>query len=180
MSMPALTETTPAARVWSPQQQEIFAFIEDETKRHGVVEALAGTGKTTTIVEAVRHTCDGDSVAVFAFNKSIATELQSRKWPDGVEISTFHSFGLRVISSAHGRREVDARACSNRVKSVIDTTYDVRRAIEKLVSFAKGTLADATIERDRSAQNHHARASRVCGQARVGAHRGRHHRTDRL
>lgn len=138
----ASVQPTQAARVWSPQQQAIFAFIENDSKRHGVVEALAGTGKTTTIVEAVRHTCDGDSVAVFAFNKSIATELQSRQWPEGCSISTFHSFGLRVVTSAMGRREPEPRACSDRVKALgIFMPFDVRRTVERLVSFAKATLA---------------------------------------
>jgi superfamily I DNA/RNA helicase len=135
-------ENSGAVRVWSPQQNAIFAAIEDESKRHLVVEALAGTGKTSTVVEAVRHTCDGDTVAVFAFNKSIADELKRRSWPDGVHISTFHSFGLRAVTSAYGSREVDARACGNRLKASGGfMPFDVRRTIEKLVSFAKATLA---------------------------------------
>src|ERR1700690_3946522 len=80
---------------WSPQQKAVFENVANGTG-HTVVLARAGSGKTTTIVEAFNHVPEGASVLMIAFNKSIATELQSRA-PAGVEVSTLHSFGLKAI-----------------------------------------------------------------------------------
>ena len=70
-------------RTWSAYQNAIFAFVETGAG-NAVVEAVAGSGKTTTIVEAMRR-AGGDSVFL-AFNKSIAGELCAR----GVNAKTFH------------------------------------------------------------------------------------------
>lgn len=96
---------------------------------HVIVEALAGTGKTTTLIEGLRYVMGGESklipspqqrqvwdsmalskgiartVGMCAFNKAIATELQSRV-PQGVEALTMHSMGFRAIRKSFPR--VDA------------------------------------------------------------------------
>lgn len=84
---------------------------------HLIVKALAGTGKTTTMLWSLGTPPKGielspEQVAIrkwiqatkwtscrmVAFNKSIASELQS-KVPAGVEAGTCHSTGLAVIKS---------------------------------------------------------------------------------
>lgn len=139
--MSAAQDIGTPARVWSPLQQAVFDAVEAESPRHLVVEALAGTGKTTTIVEALRHTTEGESVLVAAFNKDIASELQSRNLPRGVEASTLHSYGLRNITRALGdRAEVDGFRVSNAAKQYIGAAWsqrEARTATAKLVSRAK-------------------------------------------
>jgi superfamily I DNA/RNA helicase len=64
-------------RDWSVQQHAIFAHIEG-SPNNLVVVARAGTGKTTTIVEAVMRWLranPGKTAVVCAFNKRIAEEL---------------------------------------------------------------------------------------------------------
>lgn len=92
ISLTPVTAPAVAARSWSPYQEGIFDAIV-----HGlgniVVEAVAGSGKTTTIIEAIRRWLvghPGGRVAFLAFNKSIADEL-SRKVPSGVVAKTMHS-----------------------------------------------------------------------------------------
>jgi DNA helicase-2/ATP-dependent DNA helicase PcrA len=58
-----------------------------------VVCARAGSGKTTTIMGALSSVPAGLTVALFAFNKGIATELASRA-PKGVEVKTLHAHGF--------------------------------------------------------------------------------------
>lgn len=95
---------------------------------HLIVEARAGTGKTTTLIEGLKLLRGGESsltpspqqravwdsiclsrgkaktVCFVAFNKSIATELQQRV-PAGVEAMTMHSLGYRAVTKALGRQE---------------------------------------------------------------------------
>ena len=87
----------------SPQQQEIMQVCRTEDC-HLIIEALAGTGKTTTILEALKVLPRNQKVAFVCFNKTIATELQGRV-PRGVLASTLHSLGGRAIS-AHTRKSL--------------------------------------------------------------------------
>lgn len=104
---------------------------QQDTAPHLIVEARAGTGKTTTLVCALqvlngqiptdakgreitpspqqRAVWDAvalsrgkaKSVGFVAFNKSIATELQ-RRVPAGVQAMTMHSLGYRAVRQALG------------------------------------------------------------------------------
>ncbi|HEV8176932.1 MAG TPA: ATP-dependent helicase [Gemmatimonadales bacterium] len=100
------TATQPALFVPSPQQAAIFDFIT--TGRGSAnVEAVAGAGKTTTLEQALSRTTG--SVAFCAYNKKIATEIQSRvaRLPGDVQqrvtAGTFHSFGNKAMYRAFGK-----------------------------------------------------------------------------
>jgi DNA helicase II / ATP-dependent DNA helicase PcrA len=71
---------------WSQFQSSIFDFIENEDG-NAIIEAVAGSGKTTTIVEGIKRVPILQQTIFLAFNKSIADELKSR----GVNARTFHS-----------------------------------------------------------------------------------------
>jgi DNA helicase-2/ATP-dependent DNA helicase PcrA len=134
------------ARIWSPQQSAVFDAVADSEPDapHLVVEALAGTGKTTTIVEALRHVRQGPTLMV-AFNKAIAEELAERV-PGSVQVMTLHSFGLRAITRAHGRRPIDGDATRKRIEGICGSEWhgrEGRTAVARLVSVAKGCLLDA-------------------------------------
>jgi DNA helicase II / ATP-dependent DNA helicase PcrA len=96
-------------RVWSKFQQAIFAFVESGTG-NAIIEAVAGSGKTTTIVEALKRV-RGSSLFL-AFNKAIATELGNR----GVNARTFHSMCYSVVSRYLGGR----KANEYKLKDIID------------------------------------------------------------
>jgi DNA helicase-2/ATP-dependent DNA helicase PcrA len=83
------------AREWSAQQRAIFAAVASE-QGHLQIVARAGTGKTTTIIEALSHVPRGQRVLLCAFNKSIADELTSRA-PRGVKVSTLHGLGFGAV-----------------------------------------------------------------------------------
>jgi DNA helicase II / ATP-dependent DNA helicase PcrA len=94
--MTALTDI----RVWSQYQEKIFSFAKHGTG-NAVVIAVAGSGKTTTLVEAMK----GILGSIFlAFNKVIQVELSSR----GVNAKTFHSLCYGPVTRARKAREVKA------------------------------------------------------------------------
>lgn len=55
------------SKTWSPLQTAIFNLIEDPNGGNAIIEAVAGSGKTTTIVEGVKR-ARGTTIFL-AFNK---------------------------------------------------------------------------------------------------------------
>ncbi len=86
-----MTETT-----WSHEQNTIFGWFATATSSL-LVRARAGTGKTTTIVEGIKHAPKDVSVLLAAFNKKIATELAERLDHPNAEALTLHSVGFAAV-----------------------------------------------------------------------------------
>lgn len=137
---------------------------------HLSIEAGAGTGKTTTIVEGARLALGGQSqfkpsaqqAAIWdhlrtlitpsttcrfmAFNKSIATELASRL-PSGIEASTFHGYGFKALMKPLQFPQLDE---GGRVKKLLEKQFriDPRKDADflypflDLVSLCKLSLTD--------------------------------------
>lgn len=83
----------------SKYQQAIYDFIS-EGQGNLVIDAVAGSGKTTTIVNAIELIDSSQSVLFLAFNKSIVEELKIKlEWFSNVEVSTIHSLGARSLTS---------------------------------------------------------------------------------
>lgn len=87
---------------WSPQQEAIFEWFSDPSgqlvasKASLCVEALAGTGKTTTILEGCRRAPE-NRILVCAFNKRIAEELQTKARDSRIEAKTLHAVGFAIV-----------------------------------------------------------------------------------
>ncbi len=146
---------------WSKYQQAVFENVATGTG-HTVVKAVAGSGKTTTIVEALSHIPAGCRTLFVAFNKAIAEELKKRA-PRGVEVSTLHSYGLKTITRTLGRLRIEnnrvqdlvrgmykngtlevaivsAKIAKNLGKENEELSYDLMRDLTRAVSLAKGAL----------------------------------------
>jgi len=133
----------------SDQQMDLFRWVRDG-ERHAMVKALAGTGKTTTIIEAIRYM--QGSVALVAYNKKIAEELQAKiktrmRKREDMRAGTFHSFGF----SAWIRRNPQVKMEGDNERSIGYWKWDriiqelniprpdkpLARCTRKLVSLAK-------------------------------------------
>jgi len=79
----------------SKYQSNIYNWITNSTG-NAIVQAVAGSGKTTTIVEASKLIPKDKKSIFVAFNKAIATELRGRL-PLNVEVKTLHAFGLSLF-----------------------------------------------------------------------------------
>jgi superfamily I DNA/RNA helicase len=122
----------------SKYQQAIFDFVETGTGS-ALVEAVAGSGKTTTIVEALKLLHPDEDVVFLAFNKSIATELAARV-PDNTQASTFHSLCMRSLMKAlPGRPEVDDKKTDRILKAEFNpiSVSVYGQVVKKLVGYAK-------------------------------------------
>lgn len=112
---------------------------------NAIVNAVAGSGKTSTAVMAADLLPTDARSAFLAFNKSIADELKNRL-PKHVEAATFHSLcsrPLRVKAGAFGRSRDWVQ--KNKVHNILDTLTDeygaqvgrVRNGVVKLVGLMK-------------------------------------------
>ena len=122
------------------EQIAIFDCIEN-TEDHLIINAGAGTGKTTTIVEAANR-INGQKAAFLAFNKSIATELAERL-PTGVEAKTFHAFGFAAIRAAGVKTKVNNFKVNNIIKELHGADFYIA-PLKKLVSLVKGSMIEGT------------------------------------
>lgn len=69
------------------------------------ISAVAGSGKTTVLIELLNYIPDDKNALFVAFNNSIVDELKKRIGrKNNVEISTIHSYGWHSILSRYGSR----------------------------------------------------------------------------
>ena len=84
---------------WSKFQTDIFDFVT-HTNDDLVIKATAGSGKTTTIVEAIKYIPANQKVLFATFSKLIIKELQSRL-PKSCQANTLNSLGWSIIRNAN-------------------------------------------------------------------------------
>lgn len=100
----------------SPQQIHIFSWVT-EGEGSCIIEAVAGAGKTTTLIHAVKRMLVGDrTVFLGAYNKDIAVEIEEKcKKQIGnnpnLTVSTMHSAGFRIWRKVARRVKVDGNKC---------------------------------------------------------------------
>ena len=108
-------------RTWSPLQTTIFDKVSDPSFGSFTVNAVAGSGKTTTIVECANLVGNtGLSILFLAFNKSIVNELRNRL-PNSVDCKTLHSHGFRALMKAVGRTTTNEHKWLDYIKNNLAT-----------------------------------------------------------
>jgi DNA helicase-2/ATP-dependent DNA helicase PcrA len=95
----------------SHYQQAIFDFISRETQ-HLVVQAAAGSGKTTTIVKALELIPDDKRVLFLAFNKHIVETLKTRV-PLHVQVATLNGFGWQILRPTMNNPKINVDKTKN-------------------------------------------------------------------
>lgn len=122
---------------------------------HLVIEAVAGSGKTYTIEQSLRHIPQHKKTIYIAFNKAIVQEIQSRI-PSNVQAVTFHSLGLRSITAAFGRPKV----ATNKTFKILTTVLNEREKhlfspIIKITGLLKNNFLMPTPENIEDLLYHH-------------------------
>lgn len=109
---------------WSKYQKAVFDFVEN-TNKSAVINATAGSGKTTVLVEASKIAMKKGSVLFLAFNKSIAQELGRKMDGTGVECKTLHSHGFRAIQKKMNFScEIDEKKWNKYISEKEDVLFD--------------------------------------------------------
>lgn len=123
-------------------QQKNFLIGLEITEQHILLEARAGSGKSTTCREGARRLRNQRSIYC-CFNKVIATEFQ-RDLPSSCQAATLHSLGNRMLRSALG----DVQLEEDKVDRMADRYFpgwdnrSSRTAVKRLVGLCKNLLSD--------------------------------------
>lgn len=126
----------------SAEQQSFLNWIKNGSGS-AVLEAVAGAGKTTTLVEGVKL-MDG-TVFLGAYNKKMADELKIKiKDIPNAKAGTFHSAGYNALRRANPEIEIEDKKVRNLTEGLaqnhpIYSDKDYISAVCKLVSLAKQT-----------------------------------------
>lgn len=130
-------------------QSGIFSFIEKPDGGNAIVDAVAGSGKSTTLVEALKRT--SGSAIFLAFNKAIADALKPRV-PQHVQARTFHSLCYGPVLRAIGARDVNQNKITHLIRDNLSET-DIKLYtpfVRKLVGLARnagiGVLCPMDVE----------------------------------
>lgn len=124
-------------RQWSPQQQAVFDFVTGG-RGSARVEAVAGAGKTTTLVHAT--SLMAGSVAFLAYNKKIADEIALRcQGNPKVRAGTFHSFGFSAWRKVAPKVKVDDKKMDD-ICDALQVPKGLVRFVQRAVSIAKQAL----------------------------------------
>lgn len=88
------------AFVPSKYQKAVYTYIQ-KGKGNAVIDAVAGSGKSTTIVNALKLIPENKRVLFLAFNKAIVEELKIKVGNlNNVDIKTLHSLGASATMRA--------------------------------------------------------------------------------
>ena len=134
----ALPSTAGVANVnWSDEQKAIFAWFANGAGNM-VVQARAGTGKTTTIKEAFAHAPEQGRLLYAVFNKKNQKEAQEKITDGRVEVRTLHSLGFFFIKNVWSKARPDDSVEFDRVNQVeCGLPDEVITQVLRLVGFCK-------------------------------------------
>lgn len=121
----------------SPMQQDFFSWVQ-EGSGSAILEAVAGSGKTTTLIHATKLM--KGSVFFGAFNKAIAEEIAHKTASNpNVCASTLHSAGYSIWKNHVGKCEVNSWKVTNIFRELFPAEEDQEFSycVRDLVSFAK-------------------------------------------
>jgi DNA helicase-2/ATP-dependent DNA helicase PcrA len=102
---PSVAEPEPAIP-WSDEQKAIFEWARNG-KGNLVVRARAGSGKSSSIVEAITYAPE-DRILVAAFNKDIQVDLQRKLKNNNAQAKTLHALGFSFVKRNWPDAEVDS------------------------------------------------------------------------
>ena len=152
----------------SPYQEKIFENIVHGTSNM-VINAVAGSGKSTTIVNALKLIPEDMKVLFIAFNKDIVESLKQKVGEkDNVHITTYHSLGYSILLEKLKNKPIlDEYKYRTYIRTIADSWYvnepNLRgyservmynRNVEKLVDYGRFNLCQSVKEMERIAEKY--------------------------
>jgi len=127
----------------SVQQQIFFDWITLGTGS-AVLEAVAGAGKTTTLIEGLKLMFGKKFFG--AYNKKIAEEIAAKAGSmPGLDVSTMHAAGMKAWRKAVGAVRVNADKCRDIFRQMTLRQFEygmLESPVLQLVSYAKQAAVD--------------------------------------
>lgn len=148
-----ITTTQHGTKVFIPSSYQVAIFDWIETGRgDGIVNAVAGAGKSTTLVQSAQRIKAARAIFL-AFNKHIAESLSGKLAGTTMQAKTIHSVGNGMVYKHYGKTRIEGNkyyklaqkwADMNRFVLVLTGTNPLQaaRVLSKLADMARLTLAD--------------------------------------
>lgn len=140
---------------YTPEQLEIFGFVA-KSSGHGIIDAVAGAGKTTTIIESAQYVPSGNKILFCAFNNAIADEIArkfSKKSMHQVTVKTIHALGFDMLRNyMRGDRQFALK--ENKYRGVVQSEKadeDLEEYFDKLVRYNNYSGLNPSSDRERFA-----------------------------
>lgn len=92
----------------STQQEKIWDYMVNG-EGHAVVHALAGTGKTFTLLQGLCRMPRNLSMTYLAFNTDIKDEMLAKS-PAFIQVKTFNAFGFAAINRSGVAKKIEVKA----------------------------------------------------------------------
>lgn len=142
---------------WNDQFQNVFTNVL-ESKDNLVIEAVAGSGKTTAIVESIIRLCEREPSAKIlftAFNTSVKEEVEKKLFGYNVKVATCHGLGYQAIrnsgyaSDTNNQFEVEGQTGETMMKLAeaeigdLKERFEARLSLLDLVAKAKTCLENS-------------------------------------
>lgn len=121
---------------WSDEQTAIFNWFAAGAGNL-VVQARAGTGKTTTIKQAFSHAPEKGRLLYAVFNKKNQREAAEKIHDARVEVRTLHSLGFFFIKKVWSDARPDENIEQERIASVEVLPDEISYQVLHLVGFCK-------------------------------------------
>lgn len=116
MDLNSLLPKPQGNRIWSPFQQAIF-----DSNGPIIIDAKAGSGKTTTLIELMKRR--GGNALFMAFNKAVANEISTRV--SGQTVKTTNALGHGILTRNRRGAKLDQWKVPNRLRQVMNP-YDYK------------------------------------------------------
>lgn len=162
-------------KVFTPSkyQQAIFDFITDG-KGNAAIDAVAGSGKTTTLLESLKLLPEEiKKEAIFiSFSNAIVAELETRV-PKGIKCTTLHALGYSAFRKYYPEIIKNRKLNFSQIKDLLKLKdekiknlaiqytedenidiYPIKQNIEKLVGLSKANLCETEEEVIHVAERH--------------------------
>lgn len=110
----------------SHYQERIFDELQNSSKNL-VVEACAGSGKTTTILKSLDYLPNDKLILMIAFNKAIVANIKKRVHPTqkNVEVRTLHAMGLQLLKKHFVWQDGDVEVNPYKYSSYLNRNFEV-------------------------------------------------------
>lgn len=124
-------------------QNNIFDAVS-KTDDNLMIEAVAGSGKSTTLEYLVKRIPDDATIRIVAFNKDIVEALRPKIHHPFATVSTLNSFGNQIISQNMGRVTLDKNKTDLILQEFVTKNeyFKVKSCVSRMVEILRATLSD--------------------------------------
>lgn len=150
----------------TPSKYQLDIYNAFQTTNDNItISAVAGSGKTTVLLELLKLIPKDKTALFLAFNNSIVDELKDKIClKEGVEIMTIHSYGWHSIMRRYGSKvKMNPNKSLGKIERVLKKHPEITARkrgwyffiIPQIIDLLRCNLLDATVENINEISDHH-------------------------